>query len=603
MSNIKEIIDNALDKKLFGKDFKFRTNQRETIEAICNLYLKDQEGTVILDAPTGTGKSIIALWSSYVLKELGNSGYLLTSDKSLQDQYEKDIIGFKTGWASVRGIDNYTCDLNGLSYSMGECKMRGYSMKQSLALQCSSTCGYIIGRQKAIHSPVTLANYSWWLIQQNYVNLKIAQHQASLEKSNTGPKALDTSIDLDEYDNFFPFRKRDFVFFDEAHKVDEIVQQHFSPVLKKNPLFLTVDLIDFLISEGIRTSTAGRTYIEGLIDDILFEKTNEGMFFKLNKLKTFLSGVLSKRKDLQKVSRHKFGRNVDKPLPKKWNKAFKHFDYMKDVHCKLEDYLEIIEKEGLQSMLFSKNIQEGEIKLMCLSEAAMIGKHLHQRAGFKIFMSATIGDPKTYIKVMGIENASVIKLSNDFNYEKSPIIFVNRFKMSMQHKEKSLPEAIKILDQILSKHKDQRGLIHTGSYEFTQYIKQHSNHIRRIIEYKNSSEKEDALIKFKKGVNGIIMGPSILEGLDFNDESCRFQIFFKIPFPSLGDPLTIAKMKGSPGWYDWKTGVTIEQGIGRSVRNSKDWAITYILDACFNNIMHKTDFLSEDLKNRIKVIK
>jgi Rad3-related DNA helicase len=218
-------------------------------------------------------------------------------------------------------------------------------------------------------------------------------------------------------------------------------------------------------------------------------------------------------------------------------------------------------------------------------------------------MSATIGHPKTYIKVMGIENANVIKLSNDFNYEKSPIIFVNRFKMSMQHKEKSLPEAIKILDQILSKHKDQRGLIHTGSYEFTQYIKQHSNHIRRIIEYKNSSEKEDALIKFKKGVNGIIMGPSILEGLDFNDESCRFQIFFKIPFPSLGDPLTIAKMKGSPGWYDWKTGVTIEQGIGRSVRNSKDWAITYILDACFNNIMHKTDFLSEDLKNRIKVIK
>jgi len=603
MNSIKDIIDTALDKKLFGTDFKFRTNQRETIEAICNLYLKDPESTLILDAPTGTGKSIIALWSSYILKELGNTGYLITSDKSLQDQYERDIIKFKTGSASVRGIDNYICDVNGLSYSMGECKMRGYSINQSLALQCSSTCGYINSRQKAINSPVTLANYSWWLIQQNYVNLKIAQHQQSLEKSDTGPKALESSVDLDEYDNFFPFKKRDFAFFDEAHKVDEIVQQHFSPILKKFPLFSTVDLIDFLISEGIRTSTAGRTYIEGLIDEILFEETNEGMFFRLNKLKTFLSGVLSKRKELQKASRFKFGRSVEKPLPKKWSKAFKQFDYIKDVHCKLEDYLEIIEKEGLQSMLFSKNIQEGEIKLMCLNEATMIKKHLHKRSGFKVFMSATIGDPKTYIRVMGIKNANVIRLSNDFNYEKSPIIFVNRFKMSMQHKEKSLPEAIKMLDKILDRHESQRGLIHTGSYEFTQYIKQHSKHIKRIIEYKNSSEKEDALIKFKKGVNGIIMGPSILEGLDFNDESCRFQIFFKIPFPSLGDPLTIAKMKGSPGWYDWKTGVTIEQGIGRSVRNSNDWAITYILDACFNNIMQKTNFLSNDLKNRIKIIK
>ena len=433
MSNITNLIDKALKDHVFGTDFQFRPNQRQTIEVICEHYLNDPHGTIILDAPTGTGKSIIALWSSYILRELGYKGYLITSDKSLQDQYERDIMGYKMGWSSVRGIDNYDCDLNGLPFSVGECKMRGYSLQQAEKLPCGRTCGYIISRKKAMASPITLVNYSWWMIQQNYVNLKIAQQQHKLLNKEPGPKALDDSerLEIDDFDNFFPFKKRDFAFFDEAHKVDEIVQQHFSPILKKFPLFKTVDLIDFMVSEGIGAPTAGKSYIEKLMDEILDANQNEEMVFKLNKLKGFLSLILKRRGDLEKQSRFKFGYDVDSPLPKKWKKAFGQLDYLKDVHCKIEDYLEIVEREGLESMLFSKNLQDGEIKLMCLSEAAMIKKHLHKRSGFKVFMSATIGDPKTYCKVMGIESARVIKLNNDFNYEKSPIIFVDRFKMSM----------------------------------------------------------------------------------------------------------------------------------------------------------------------------
>ena len=218
-------------------------------------------------------------------------------------------------------------------------------------------------------------------------------------------------------------------------------------------------------------------------------------------------------------------------------------------------------------------------------------------------MSATIGEPKTYMKVMGIDNAKFIRLSNGFTYEKSPIVFVDRWKMSMQHKRESLPEAIKMLDKILEKHKGHRGLIHTGSYEFSQYIKGHTSHIKRIIEYNKSSEKKEALVKFKNTMNGVIMGPSILEGLDFKDDICRFQVFFKVPYPSLGDPLTNAKIKHSPGWYDWKTGITIQQGAGRSIRNKEDWAVTYILDACFGNLINKLEYFPDNFKNRIKTIK
>tara|TARA_A100001037_G_scaffold290408_1_gene303232 strand:+ start:16091 stop:17914 length:1824 start_codon:yes stop_codon:yes gene_type:complete len=607
MNKIKELIDKALKENLFGKNFQFRPNQRETIEFICNEYIQDNNATIILDAPTGTGKSIIAMWSSYILKELGNQGYIIASDKSLQNQYERDFSHYGLNWPSIKGVDNYDCDVNGLPFSLGECKMRGFTYDQAERLHCSQTCNYIQFRKKAIKSPVTLLNYSFWLIQQNYVNPKLALRQYLLQGGSVegfgGPPGLDASVEVDDFDNFFPFKKRDFCFFDEAHKVDEIVQQHFSPILKKFPLLKTATLIKFLGSEGIKAPRVSKAYVEDLMDQILKEESNEKLAFYLNKLKVFLAGITKCREGLSKRARFKFGASVDSNLPKKWKNVFSQMDSLKDVHCKLEDYLEIIENEGLQTMLFSKNLQDGEIKLMCLSESTMIKKHLHKRAGFKVFMSATIGDPRTYSKIMGIENAKFIRLSNGFTYDKSPIVFVDRLKMSMQHKKENLPKAIVLLDQILAKHKNQRGLIHTGSYEFSQYITQHSKHVRRIIEYNKSSEKEEAIIKFKNGVNGVIMGPSILEGLDFADEVCRFQIFFKVPYPSLGDPLTLAKIKKSPGWYDWKTGITIQQGAGRSIRNKGDWAVTYILDACFGNLINKTEFFPDNFKQRIKKIK
>jgi len=606
MHNVDQIIDQALQDNKFGKDFQFRPYQRETITAIVNQYIEDPESTIIIDAPTGTGKSIIAMWSSYILRELGNQGYIVTSDKTLQEQYEYDFSLYKTGWPSIQGIDNYNCEVNGLPFSLGECKMRGYSYGQAERLPCARMCDYLNTRKKAIDAPVTLVNYSFWLIQQNYVNYKMALREMAKEGrtqmvSDLTPNQYGET--LDAYDNFFPFKKRDFCFFDEAHKIDEIVQQHFSPSLKKFSLLKIGTLTDFMMQQGVRVPAVSKSFISDLMNEILIEENKEKLLIQLGKVKGFLWSVLKSRNELNQRAKYKFGIDVNSSLPKKWQRAFSQLDYLKDVHCKIEDYLEIIETTGIESMLFSQNVQEGEIKLMCLSEAHLIKKHLHQRSGFKVFMSATIGEPKTYMKVMGIDNAKFIRLSNGFTYEKSPIVFVDRWKMSMQHKRESLPEAIKMLDKILEKHKGHRGLIHTGSYEFSQYIKGHTSHIKRIIEYNKSSEKKEALVKFKNTMNGVIMGPSILEGLDFKDDICRFQVFFKVPYPSLGDPLTNAKIKHSPGWYDWKTGITIQQGAGRSIRNKEDWAVTYILDACFGNLINKLEYFPDNFKNRIKTIK
>ena len=108
---------------------------------------------------------------------------------------------------------------------------------------------------------------------------------------------------------------------------------------------------------------------------------------------------------------------------------------------------------------------------------------------------------------------------------------------------------------------------------------------------------------FKKKKDAVLMGPSLLEGLDLKDDISRFQIFFKVPYPNLNEPLIKAKLNTSNEWYDWKTGISIMQGVGRSVRSESDWAITYILDASFKNLINKKGFFPPSFLERIKTIR
>ena len=76
MDQVNKIIEQALQEKTFGKDFQFRQYQRETITAIVKQYIEDPESTIVIDAPTGTGKSTIAMWSADIHTELAKHRYV-----------------------------------------------------------------------------------------------------------------------------------------------------------------------------------------------------------------------------------------------------------------------------------------------------------------------------------------------------------------------------------------------------------------------------------------------------------------------------------------------------------------------------------------------
>ena len=121
---------------------RFDATQRQLIIDIIRCIANGQN--VILQGSTGTGKSVVAMFCATFFKS-----YVLTSDKLLQDQYDKFIQQYLydnnakadtttsafRSCVMLKGRDNYICHVNGLPFSMGKCQQDGLSSKKALAMR------------------------------------------------------------------------------------------------------------------------------------------------------------------------------------------------------------------------------------------------------------------------------------------------------------------------------------------------------------------------------------------------------------------------------------------------------------------------------------
>jgi len=552
--------------------FKYRKGQREAIEDIIKSYNLNKNGVYLLDAPTGSGKSLIAIMFSAFMASRGKKGYILTSDISLHDQYTRDFSKYGLiSWGQIKGVDNYSCTLNNEKFSIGECKNKGLNYQEAEKLNCYNACGYFQSRRKAIDADVSLLTYSYGLIQRNFVE----------DKSQNGSA----------------FEQRDFVVCDEAHKVVELVQSHFSPRLSQktaeNVLKLTLGLADI----GFPNVLIPVDQLRETMNDIVHEEDKSVLLKHLKRTMIILGKAQSYRDEVQKDAKDRFG---NENVPGDWKAVFKGFDYVKDVLCKVEDYIEIIEKSGLHFMI--KAMKEDEATFNCLDERYLMEKHFLDRFGFKLLMTATMGSKTEFESSIGAKRAFYRKMESTFDFSRSPIYYYPKRRMGMKDIEKNMPWLVKTVSDIMDAHPKESGVIHSGSYDLGNKLlyRLPKAKQKRIHVYRGTEEKMDSLKKFIETPGNILIGPSLLEGLDLKDDKSRLQIFLKVPYPNLGDKYVSEKMKYSKGWYSWKTCTSILQGIGRSVRSEEDWAVTYFLDGCLSDLITRSaDNFPDEFLERI----
>jgi Rad3-related DNA helicase len=571
---LEEQFDSFVQSKhpLFG----FRPQQREVILDMIRAYDEDPNGVFLLDAPTGSGKSIIAMMFSDFMNHRGQRGYVLASDLSLHEQYVKDFRRLQNwNWGNIKGIDNYECDVNGEKFSVGHCASRGMSYEQAEKLECFAKCGYLQARKKAIRSPLALLTYPYALIQRNYVE----------QQQGTGRGV--------------PFPQRDFVICDEAHKLLDIVQNHFSPIITDDIQNKVQKILDLMIENSLPAPKIDLLKFDKLVKSIFSDENEVSLLGNLTKLVDQLALIVKANERTREVVAEEFGEN---DLPADLKQLFRLTDWCKDCHCKFEDYVSILNKVGVQKMI--KNPADKHIVFNCIDEYYLLQRHFYNKFGFKVLMTATMGSPKDFMRNHGLKTAKYFKMDSHFAWEKSPIIFYPGKKLSARYLEENIEWAIEKTVELLNSHQDQKGIIHTGSYELGERVwsKLPREIRKRVLTYRGSEEKDKIIKKHKKNPGAVLMGPSLLEGLNLADDDSRFQIFLKVPYPHLGDRYVKAKLEDSQKWYNWKTSISVLQGAGRSIRTPEDWAVTYLLDGNFADLLKAAgDQFPPEFKSRLVV--
>jgi Rad3-related DNA helicase len=223
-----------------------------------------------------------------------------------------------------------------------------------------------------------------------------------------------------------------------------------------------------------------------------------------------------------------------------------------------------------------------------------------KKSEYTLFMSATIDEyyVKTTLNIPD-EELGFINAGGIFDPENKSIIFCNidYFNYEKMNDTKYLNTICEAINMIIEEHQNEKGIILTTSFKLSRtiydslsvFLKENDIDFKIFIQ----SEKEslsDILKIFKEYTdNGVLISPSIFEGIDLPDETSRFQIFSKAPYYSLGDKRIKYILDNHNQIYKKLAIYRMIQGCGRSCRNEDDYCVNYFLDMNLNKLFNDND--------------
>jgi len=500
-----------------------RPQQVEILDFVKDSIQNQDKKFMMIDAPTGVGKSFAAVMiADWYRKEVtkGAKIDIITNTKLLQDQYTGDFDFM----ASLKGSNSYWCTKN--SMPCGESKM----INKVKGKNCQK-CPHSMAKNAFISSTVGLTNY----------------HLITAYAMYSPDILLDRGARL--------------LIVDEAHSFEET-------------------FCDFIASSFSEFSLTRL----GIWEDWMEKDLNEIMTIK--QLADYVSSVIIPR--LLNAITDSIEQAKETRSKKKKTEFARKADHCDKAMCKYNRFIKD-EDNFSRNWVFEKDLDKnGKTKIL----VEPIWANLYLKKMFwnlydhVIFMSGTILNPDMMSFLMGLEkeDSSYLALPCPFDAEKRPIIYAKFGKMSYHEKADTFKIAVPIIERILEKNKGNKGIIHSGNYQFNEWIKKAISDERLLIH--SSSDREDTLKHHLRSEdNTVLVSPSMMTGIDLKDDLSRFQIILKVPFPHLGSIKIRKRLETNSEWYNWKTLIEIVQSYGRSVRNEDDWAETYILDSCFDQVL------------------
>lgn len=202
-----------------------------------------------------------------------------------------------------------------------------------------------------------------------------------------------------------------------------------------------------------------------------------------------------------------------------------------------------------------------------------------------LLMSATILDPVLFCQRHGINPTTVTfyDVPSPFAPERRPLRYMPITKVGIGMTEDGISALVRGLDEILSSHPTEKGIVHTVSFKLASEVIRRTRHGGRILTH-TGKDREKVFAQFRDTKEPrVLVSPSAMVGLDAPYDGCRFQVILKLPFPDKSDPIRVAQSQSSIGKelsiYD--TAASLVQAYGRAMRAEDDWGVTYLTDESF----------------------
>lgn len=613
-----------------------RYNQESVLSQICNAFNSGYK-YIILEAPTGFGKSPVAIATAMTL----GSSYICTSTKDLQTQYSRDFPYLK----AAKGKNNFIClvkedFIKNNTYQCGFCVsdnanecyhttveygpcMTNESFKESGCKYRSFLKDYKISDKGTRNEQVFIDSdsknyyqkaYSQWL---HIKNLKEKSPWKPCEYFNQLNMALTSSHSIFNYSIFLallPNKKslpeRELLVLDEGHLLEtEIVKFRGLTISKRRWKryihdFRIIDYgyddignwISFLIE--LETKMLSLVGNSSFTESLAIERkvkynywkekisSKEGNNDRRNKIVS-ASDLFDNDEEIAK--RYADDENMSEKLAANIGDELA-VDAIRDTEKLTRTINNILtnQKNWIVSDIKKENYEAVKVELKPL-DVSRYGNEVFEKCAKTLIMSATILDHRVFCRNVGLnpEKVKFIRIPSDFPLEHRPIIPLNIVYLNynnLQSNEVKLAIASTV-DNLMTLHKNDKGIIHTTSYEQLNFIKENisQTNARRLIVTDPEIQRDDVIFQHTKTPTKptVLISPSLHTGLDLKDELSRFQIITKVPYPNKSDRWTNAKRNIDTEWYYWQTALKLIQAYGRSVRSKDDWAKTYVLDSAF----------------------
>ncbi len=611
---------------------------------------------IILEAPTGFGKSAVAITLALSL----GSSYICTSTKDLQTQYSKDFPFVIT----AKGKNNFPCLLkqdfidNGIyrcricasdnpnecfhtTVEYGNCMsnkfFKGDGCKYRTFLKDYKIINERTNKEEIYIDKDAKQNYKkqysdWPAI----TDLNIKKDWKPCEYFNQLNIALTSSHSIFNYSIFLAFlpykslQERELLVLDEGHLLEtEIVKFRGLSISKRRwkRYISNLEIIDYGYDEIERwinfliqletkmlAATGNSSAVELLAlernikynysnDDDKRTTTRTKTTKRENNEKKIISASEMFDSDFEIEKKYSFDEN---DILKKTAENLKGeeiaIDAIKDTERLTRTINSILSnpKSWIISEIKKDNYKVEKVELKPLDISSHC-KAVLEKGSKVLIMSATILNKKAFCKSIGLdpEKVKFISVKSDFPIEHRTIYPLNISYLNYSNLQSiDIKSKIsKAVDNIMSIYRNDKGIIHTTSYDQLVFIKENisKENARRLLITDPEIQRDEIIFQHTSTTKPtVLISPSLHTGLDLKDELSRFQIITKVPYPSKGDRWINAKREIDEEWYYWQTALRLIQAYGRSIRSKEDWAKTYILDSAFSYFIKKNKNMLPD---------